>query len=266
MIEFECPYCQVRMNAPSEEVGKPERCPSCGYMIVVPALPPDLPATSRVGAWQSPRVWWGSNKRAVIIALPIVVAGLVAIYMFATYSSSLGRFPPRAEVEKMLAERHYVPYEIQGDRRPFEDGMCLHFLYHRVHTGYGERTSGISLHCDLDDPSIILAMSCNVMDTTVSLEPPDGVTVSEGNEWVRGQLMQTKEHTLHVWEIVEKLSSIKYDQSDMDKSRANSREGTGSHIYRKNGFSMNTGEVKYTTLFGRDHYLVYMTLKSEIQD
>jgi hypothetical protein len=267
MIEFECPYCQVRMNASPEEVGKPERCPSCGYMIVVPVQPPDLPATSRTGAWQSPRAWWGSNKRAVLIVSPILVAGLVALYMFATYTSSLGQFPPRAEVEKMLAERGYLPGQGAYARREFEGRMFSSVHYRRAPGGAGNGVGGITLYWDDKDPAIIVGITSLVMNTDISLEPEEDANVSERDKWIRGGLRQTKEHTLLVWEIAEKLSSIKYDQADMNKSRAASRDGKGGYIYRKNGFSMKIGEGSSGTLDdGTPYYLAYMTLKSEIQD
>ena len=250
VIEFECPYCRLATTAPPERIGKTETCPSCGYHIVVPPPPAKPSPTNLAESGRSIGAWWASNKLAVIIASSVVVAAILMGHLVSEYiAGRYGQFPPRAEVEALLAKHDYFPDDDKSIRREKLRGRTSQqFLYLSEPTGQSDTQTSIVLWCDSDDPSKVISMSTLVVITDISFEPPDGAKLSRQDRWIRDDLMPRKQHALQVWEIVEKLTSIKYDSLDLTGSREASKDGAGSHTYRKNGFTMGVSEGSPGTL------------------
>jgi len=222
VIEFSCPYCQAAMTVPTGRVSESEACPACGYAIIVPS-PADPPAISQGESEQAIRTWWASNKRAVIIISSVVAAGLLVLYLLSVYYGRYGMFPPRAEVEELLAKHDYFPDG--GDIREtrFEGRMLRAFCYCRNPTGDKPLLGNISLWCEIDDDSRVAVMSSIVMKPTSYRKPPDGGEIPYEEKWMADGLPQLYQHSQHVWKIAEKLTSIRYDPLDMLDSREAAR-------------------------------------------
>jgi len=261
MIEFKCSYCGAAMSAPAGRLGESEVCPSCGLTTIVPD-PEDvvdlrIATPTEATIWSSVRQRWPFGRRGTLIASGVAAVCVIVLVVILGGGNEepQGLFLPRNKIAERLARNDYFPLTATGTEDTLQGRRLRRFIYVMDADPNKQHLARIVLWCSLHDHSHVVALSfsiCQGKDYDNRLDASgafDGVF----KDFIR---------QLAPWNVVNELSGIRYDSSDLVTllSISSEHKKCTGHLYRAGGFEMKVIREEYPPIDGRNEKTITMAL------